>query len=107
MWRGGCMSKPWDDSLKILVSENPQAFADLVLRNTGAEITGKRLTEFTGRELKADALLDVLLNGQEALLHIEFQSERDPKMAERLLEYNFRARREHERPVYSSVIYLR
>ena len=28
-------------------------------------------------------------------------------MADRLLEYNFRARREHKRDVYSCVIYLR
>jgi hypothetical protein len=39
-------------------------------------------------------------------VQIECQTEKDPIMAERLLEYHLRARLEHKRPVYSCVIYL-
>ncbi len=96
---------PWDTSLKVLLSEKPQDFASWILK--GAIVKEKLLTEFTGRKVNADALLNVMYEGEEVLLHIEFQSGNDADMAERLLEYNFRARREHKRDVYSCVIYLR
>ncbi len=96
---------PWDASLKVLLSEKPQDFASWILK--GAVVKEKLLTEFTGRKVSADALLSVIYEGDEVLLHIEFQSENDASMAERLLEYNSRARREHKRDVYSCVIYLR
>lgn len=99
------MPKPYDDSLKILISENPQDFASWLLK--GAQVKGKRSTEFTGRKVEADALLDVIMEDEEILLHIEFQSENDPSMPERMLEYAFRARLEHKQTVYSCVIYLR
>jgi len=41
------------------------------------------------------------------LMHMEFQSSEDEDMAQRLLEYNVLATREHGRPVLSCVIYLR
>ena len=49
-----------------------------------------------------------MLDGEPVLLHIEFQSGYDPRMQERLLEYNTLASREYGYlPVYSCVIYLR
>ena len=96
---------PWDTSLKVLLSEKPQDFATWILE--GSVVKEKLLTEFTGRKVSADALLNVIYEGEEVLLHIEFQSENDTSMADRLLEYNSRARREHKRDVYSCVIYLR
>ena len=99
------MAKPWDDSLKIFISENPQDFATWLLGE--AQIKVKLLTEFKTRTIEADALLEVTLNGEDMLLHIEFQSTNDPAIAERLLAYNFEAKREHKLPVYSCVIYLK
>ncbi|HZS77297.1 MAG TPA: hypothetical protein VFA41_11845 [Ktedonobacteraceae bacterium] len=99
------MAKDWDSSLKLLVSNSPEDFATWVFE--GAKFQEKLSTEFTGQKLEADALLDILLDGQEVLLQIEFQAEHDPIMGERLLEYSLRAKREHKRPVYSCVIYLR
>jgi len=49
----------------------------------------------------------VTLNGEDMLLHIEFQSTNDPTIGERLLAYNFEAKREHKLPVHSCVIYLK
>ncbi|MBV9021919.1 MAG: hypothetical protein JOZ71_14550 [Ktedonobacteraceae bacterium] len=99
------MATPWDDSLKVLINDNAQDFATWLL--DGAIVQRKLATEFQGRKLVADILLEVLWQGEELLLHIEIQSENDPDMALRLLEYNLRARRTHKRPVYSCTIYLR
>ncbi len=41
------------------------------------------------------------------LLHLEIQSKEDRTMAQRLLEYNVVATREHQCPVLSCVLYLR
>ena len=99
------MSGQWDDSLKIFISENPQDFASWLLGE--AQVKVKLLTEFKTRTIEADALLEVTLNGEDMLLHIEFQSTNDPTIGERLLGYNYEAKREHKLPVHSCVIYLK
>jgi len=101
------MATPYDDTFKIFISENAQDFASWLVK--GAQVQEKLLTEFEGRKLQADALLSVIRpeTGEELLLQIECQSKKDADMPERLLEYHLRARREHQRPVYSCVIYLR
>jgi hypothetical protein len=40
-------------------------------------------------------------------MHFEFQSTNEPDMPERMLGYALRAKREHQREVYSCLIYLR
>ena len=99
------MPGPWDDSLKMFISENPQDFATWLFN--GSQVTGKLRTEFKKRTIDADALLDVIQDGERFLAHLEFQSTNDPTIGDRLLEYSFEARREHKLPVYSCVIYLR
>lgn len=99
------MPRQWDDSLKMFISENPQDFASWLFE--GAQVKGKLLTEFKTRTIDADALLEVMLNGEDMLLQIEFQSTNDPTIGARLLEYNFEAKREHKLPVHSCVIYLK
>ena len=58
----------WDTSLKTLVAECPQAFAELVLRRAGAQVgiqfqtisvTNREPTEFQREKIDADALLNV------------------------------------------------
>ncbi|HJT55234.1 MAG TPA: hypothetical protein VJ761_01970 [Ktedonobacteraceae bacterium] len=97
----------YDETFKIFISENAQDFASWLIK--GAQVRDKLLTEFEPRKLQADALLSVYVpeKDQELLLQIECQSNKDPDMPERLLEYHLRARREHKRDVYSCVIYLR
>ena len=64
--------------------------------------------ELQNQQLFADALLEVMLHGTSALLHIEFQTYEDADMEVRLQEYNVLASRQYEHlPVYSYVIYLR
>src|SRR6266571_1295128 len=98
------MAKPWDDSLKKLVQADPQAFVSWFVPN--ASFTGARPLELKHWTLEVDALLGVQVNGQDMLLHLEFQTHNDPAMAERLLRYNVLARSEHRLPVLSCVIYL-
>ena len=100
------MPGPYDDSLKKLISANPQDFISLVLDAGNFEETLDH--ELKSVHIYADALLKAIQNGQPMLVHIEFQSGNDPKMQERLLEYNTLASREYDYlPVCSCVIYLK
>jgi predicted transposase YdaD len=96
---------PWDDSLKMFINENRQDFVSWLL--PGAHVVDSLLTEFKIRTIEADALLLVIEDGEEILLEIELQSTNDPLIGERLLSYNFEAKRTHKLPVVSCVIYLR
>ena len=53
----------------------------------------------------ADKLVEVCLRGGEwALIHIEVQTQRDTKLARRVLDYNYRIYKEYGRPVTSLVL---
>jgi len=55
----------------------------------------------------SDILFEVMLNGIQVLLHVEFQRSSDSQMAERLWEYNLKATRQYRCPVWSIVLYLK
>lgn len=58
---------------------------------------------------QADALIKVLHNGKEVLVHFEFQTNDsyDPEMPLRMAGYIIRTIETYQLPVYSNVIYLR
>ncbi len=93
--------------MKDLLRKKPQQFTEWL-------VEGSTFVEALSIELKrrdtyihADGLYKIMLQGEPVLLHIEFQKRQNPKMAERLLEYNIQANREYgPLPVYSYVIYL-
>ena len=100
------MAGLWDSVMKRLVRRYAKHFAKWLV----AEAVFVRALdiELQNQQLFADALLEVRLRGEPALLHIEFQTYDDPDMAIRLLEYNVLASRQYGHlPVYSYVIYLR
>ncbi len=99
------MAEPWDNSLKTFINENPQDFVSWLLED--AQFKKKLQTEFKTRTIRADGLLEAVQHGKDMLLQIEFQSTNDPTIGERLLEYSFEAKRTHNLPVDSCVIYLR
>jgi len=99
------MAKPWDDTMKRLIRAHPQHFVSWVLK--GAIFKSSLSIELKNWTREADFLLDVIQNDQQMLIHMEFQSSEDEDMAQRLLEYNVLATREHGRPVLSCLIYLR
>src|SRR5579871_4897384 len=96
--------KSWDDNLKSLVDANPQAFVDWLLGK--GEYKEKLPHKLKTWKQVVDSLLKVDDDGEEMLLHIEFQTYNDAAMAERLLRYNVLARSEYKLPVESYVIYL-
>jgi predicted transposase YdaD len=100
------MAGLWDSMMKRLVRRYARHFVRWLV----AEAVFVRALdiELQNQQLFADALLEVMLHGTSALLHIEFQAYDDPEMATRLLEYNVLASRQYGHlPVYSYVIYLR
>jgi DNA-binding XRE family transcriptional regulator len=99
------MAKPWDDTMKRLIRANPQHFVTWILK--GAIFKAALSIELKNWTRETDFLLDVMQNEQQMLMHMEFQSREDENMAQRLLEYNVLATREHGRPVLSCLIYLR
>lgn len=98
------MSKIWDDSMRALVRASPQAFVDLVLPD--ARYVGEFPHKLKHWQLEVDALLEVMVDEQKMLLHLEFQTYNDADMPERMLRYNVLARSEYHIPVCSCVIYL-
>jgi hypothetical protein len=99
------MPGQWDDTMKRLVRAYPQHFVSWILK--GAVFKDALSIELKNWTRETDFLLDVIQNEQQMLVHMEFQNREDEDMAQRLLEYNVLATREHGRPVLSCVIYLR
>ncbi|HLL80281.1 MAG TPA: hypothetical protein VKT25_12315, partial [Ktedonobacteraceae bacterium] len=64
-------------------------------------------TELDVDPILPDQLSEIQLNGERVLLHLEFQRNHDPDMAERLWDYNVRATRRYKCNVWSCVIYLK
>jgi predicted transposase YdaD len=87
-----------------MVHFDPQTFVDFVL--PGAQYVHQQPEKLKNWQLEVDALLDVVIGGEEILVHIEFQTYNDSNMAERLLQYNVLARSEYKKPVRSYVIWL-
>ncbi len=98
------MSKPYDESLKKFVGANPQSFLAWLCPGTVLE----RIlpTELQSRNIFVDFLCKGMMDDKPCLFHLEFQRNIKAGIAERLLEYNVLASREHKLRVYSYVIYL-
>jgi hypothetical protein len=100
------MADHWDFLLKKILRENPQQFVSWILKD--AVLKSILSVEIKRKSIYAGALFEVVFYGQLILLHLEFQSTKDKRMGERLLEYNMQASKEHGYlPVHSCVIYLR
>jgi predicted transposase YdaD len=98
------MPKPWDDFMKSLVRENPQALVSFFL--AGAVYQEEMDRELTTRTIVADGLYHVEWNGESIVLHVEFQRSRKNNMPRRVWEYNALTSIISKKPVYSVVIYL-
>jgi predicted transposase YdaD len=55
--------------------------------------------------LRVDRVYKVLYNGQEHILHLEFETNSNPGMAARLLDYHAYLYRKYELPVISTIVY--
>jgi hypothetical protein len=104
---------PWKHALK----RNPADFVAFFFLEYWALIDWRRPVVFRDKELAgadgvgrsqtliADLLASVFLcDGREVLLHIEVQAQRDPLLAQRILDYNYRLYKAHRLPVASLVV---
>jgi predicted transposase YdaD len=100
------MPGPWDSAGKRLLREMPQHIVSWLLK--GATFVRALPTELKSRNIFADGVFEIRVDGKPAVMHIEFQSRQHKTMPERLMEYNMLTASENEWwPVYTFVIYLR
>ena len=100
------MPGPWDSAGKQFLRAIPQHVVSWLIK--GAKFVRALPTELKSRNIYADGLYAIQVDGKPALLHIEFQSRRHKIIPERLMEYNVLASSENDwLPVYTFVIYLR
>jgi predicted transposase YdaD len=95
----------WDRTMKQLFGIKPQDFVSWLVPE--AELIYELPEELHSRDIETDKLCRIRLNGQELLLHIEFQRRSELKMAWRVWEYNVLATLAYELPTLSFVIYLK
>ena len=98
----------YDTISKDLIQTYPKDFIRLTFGQDDVEVLDILDTEQNTVETRhMDSLIRVLIAGEEALIHTEFQTTDDPSMPLRMAGYMIRAIEQHDLPIYSSVIYLR
>ena len=98
----------YDTISKHLIQTYPKDFIRLTFGQDDVEVLDILDTEQNTVETRhMDSLIRVLIAGEEALIHTEFQTTDDPSMPLRMAGYIIRAIEQHDLPIYSSVIYLR
>ena len=100
----------YDTIPKQLMHLYPQDLIRLALGREDVEIEVEEIldTELPKVETRlVDSLLRVRIDGEEALIHIEFQTSDSANMARRMASYIIRLIEQYDLPVYSFVIYLR
>ena len=102
----------FDTTSKKQVETNPQDFVNLCFKFGLTNITVLEVVtpeQPTVEMHQADTLIKVLRDGQEVLVHFEFQTtdSYDPEMPLRMAGYIIRAIEVYRSPMYSNVIYLR
>ena len=100
----------YDEVFKHVTGEFPYALAALALNTSEVEVRGRLSTEqATVRMHHSDMTFHIHLPDEEAILHIEAQTD-DPThrpMPLRMLAYSSFLALEHEKNVYSTVLYFR
>ena len=99
----------FDSIAKHLIHTYPADFARFALQQDDVQILGVVDTEQpTAETHRTDSLIRVHVGGEEVLVHHEFQTtDSKPPMPRRMIGYIGRGIEQHNRPIYSNVIYLR
>ena len=100
----------YDNIFKYIAGECPYDFAVLALNTSDLEVTGKLNTEhITVKMHRSDMVYHVRLPDEEAILHIEAQTDDSTykPMHLRMLAYSSVLALEYEKNVYSTVLYFR
>lgn len=100
------MAKEWDSLVKLLAVASPQELVSFVL--PGATYQSDTFTDLPAqsREIQADVMYNVVWEGIDVIVHIEFQRRHDEDMAKRVWQYNALATIIKKLPVFTFVIYL-
>lgn len=102
------MPGKWDRSSKRLIGENPGQFIQWLLPDAQYQgVPTPKTPTMETKEIEADGLFQILLVGVLCLVHIEFQSSSDEKMARRMWQYNALATITYDLPTSSIVVFLR
>ncbi len=100
----------FDTISKHLIQKYPDDFAGFTLGREDVEVLAVIDTEqLTIEAHQTDSLIRVSIDGEEALVHNEFQTtdSTNPPMPRRMAGYIGRIIEHHGLPIYSNVIYLR
>ena len=100
----------FDAISKHLIQTYPGDFASFTLGREDVEVLAVIDTEqLTVEAHQTDSLIRVRIDGEEVLVHNEFQTtdSTNPPMPRRMAGYIGHAIRQHGLPIYSNVIYLR
>ena len=100
----------FDTISKHLIQKYPHDFAGFTLGREDVEVLAVIDTEqYTVEARQTDSLIRVRIDGEEALVHNEFQTtdSTNPPMHRRMAGYIGRAIEQQGLPIYSNVIYLR
>ncbi len=100
----------FDTISKHLIQKYPDDFAGFTLGRENVEVLAVIDTEqLTVEARQTDSLIRVRIDGEEVLVHNEFQTtdSTNPPMPRRMAGYVGRAIEHHGLPIYSNVIYLR
>jgi len=94
----------YDNTCKYLAENFPTDFAIWLLGKPIA-LTKLEPSELSAEPIRADSV--IFLESADLILHIEFQTKTDPKMAFRMLDYWVRLHRKYpNKEIYQVVIYL-
>ncbi len=100
------MAGSFDNVMKRLIGTYGEQFTQWL--DPEAAFMQSLNIELKSQHIYADALLQVNKRKKPGIFHLEVQTEKDPEMGVRLLEYNVLASRQYDHiPVSSYVIYLR
>ena len=100
----------FDTISKHLIQHYPDDFANFTFGREDVEVLAVVDTEqLTIEAHQTDSLIRVIIDGEEALVHNEFQTtdSTNPPMPRRMAGYIGRIIEHHGLPIYSNVIYLR
>ncbi len=96
--------QPYDSSIKAILNEDAPAILPLLL--PGVEVLEILDVEILRSPMRADRVYRVLYRGKPHIFHLEFQANRDDKMAFRMAVYHTQLLEKYELPIISMVVYL-
>ncbi len=99
------IDKPYDNGSKRLLNICAQNLLNWIAN--GALFSGRFSEEFQSLKIDADSMIEATWHDKQSVVLVEFQSNPDSDMAQRLAEYSIIAYRRYQCPIVAYVIYLK